>query len=78
MMKKLGFLFPLCIVSAAVPAQAAEQWYLVVGKDTPMFAVPVQTEQLCINAGIKLKSGKGGAQGFSGRHLDVECIKVAD
>ena len=49
MIKKLGFLFPLYLVSAAVPAQAAEQWYLVVGSDIPRFAVPVQTEQLCIN-----------------------------
>jgi len=78
MIKKRSFLFPLYLVSAAVPAQALEQWYLVVGRDNPSFAVPVQTEQLCINAGIKLKSGKGGAQGFSGRDIDVECIKVSD
>jgi len=78
MIKKLGFLFLLYLVSAAVPVQAVEQWYLVVGSDIPRFAVPVQTEQLCINAGIKLKSGKGGTQGFSGRDIDVECIKVSD
>ena len=52
-------------------AKASEQWVLVLGHDQPAIAIPMQTQELCEAAGLKMKASKR----FQGKHTDFECLK---